>query len=73
MSRRRKAKREIPENPPPCFLLRPIDLERIWDLSRATVRNLRKSDDFPPQVQLAPGSVGYRFEDIKKWIDKRAS
>jgi len=48
----------------------PDVLERVG-FSRATLRRRIKEGDFPAPVQIGPGRIGWRVEDVKAWLQQR--
>lgn len=41
-------------------------------LSRCTVYRLVKSGQFPKQIRLSAGRVGWRKSDIEAWLNEQA-
>lgn len=53
--------------------LRPIDAANWLGVSRSKIHDLEKNDPtFPKKVILGPRCVGWRMEDLKNWINKKA-
>ena len=49
-------------------LLRRPEVETITGLSRASIYARMNSGDFPLPVRIGPNSVGWRADDVEKWI-----
>ena len=53
------------------LILRTADVIRRTGLSRTTLWRLERQGDFPERVRLGLNSVGWREEEIARWIDTR--
>ena len=51
------------------FMLRMPQVVAITGLSRMTIYRLEKRRQFPGRVQLSPNSVGWRKEDVDRWLE----
>ena len=51
-------------------LLRISDILDTTSLSQATIYRYIKHGDFPKQVRLGPGRVGWREIDVLNWISR---
>lgn len=52
-------------------ILRMDEVYSLVSLSRATIYRLLKENDFPDKVKLSERSIGFRLQDIQKWIENR--
>ena len=52
-------------------ILRTAAVIRLTGLSRTTLWRLERQGDFPERVRLGLNSVGWREEEIARWIDAR--
>jgi prophage regulatory protein len=52
-------------------ILRTAAVIRITGLSRTTLWRLEGQGEFPARVRLGANSVGWREEEIARWIDTR--
>lgn len=52
-------------------IYRPPDAGALLGLTASTLAKMRCRGDGPPYVKLSPRAVGYRREDILKWIAER--
>lgn len=52
-------------------LLRLPRVIEITGLSRSTIYRLMETGEFPRQVAISRGAVGWRQSDIEKWIESR--
>jgi prophage regulatory protein len=41
--------------------------------SRTSIWRLERRGDFPRKVQLAPGAIGYREDEVDEWIERRSA
>ncbi|MBZ0071436.1 MAG: AlpA family phage regulatory protein [Gammaproteobacteria bacterium] len=48
------------------------DCAALLTVSRGTIYNYIKSGNFPAPVRLGPRRVGFRFSDIRAWLDARS-
>ena len=46
-------------------------VEELTGLSRVTIWRRERAGLFPRRVQLGSGSVGWREDEIEKWIESR--
>jgi predicted DNA-binding transcriptional regulator AlpA len=53
------------------LILRTADVIRRTGLSRTTLWRLERQGEFPARVRLGANSVGWREEEIARWIDTR--
>lgn len=47
-------------------------LQELITLSRCSVRRLEKSGKFPRHIRLSPNRIGWRAEDVARWIRDQA-
>ena len=47
------------------------DLTKALGLSRATIDNMRRNNEFPAPIVLAARKVGWTAQSIKEWIASR--
>lgn len=40
-------------------------------LSRSTIRRMISRGEFPEPMQLSPGRVGWRREEVLEWLESR--
>jgi prophage regulatory protein len=52
-------------------ILRRLQVQARTGLSRSSIYKLMKENDFPKQCSLGPRSVGWRSDDIDKWLESR--
>lgn len=52
-------------------ILRKREVSKRVGLSPVTIWRLEKVGNFPPRVQLGTRCVGWKEEDIEKWIESR--
>jgi len=52
-------------------VLRTPTVIRVTGLSRTTLWRLERQGEFPARIRLGPNSIGWRAEDIARWIDAR--
>lgn len=52
-------------------ILRTADVIRVTGLSRTTLWRLERQGDFPARLHLGLNSVGWREDEIARWIDSR--
>ena len=52
-------------------ILRCPELLRITQLSKATIYRMVAKGTFPKQVRLAERAVGWRSEDVVRWLNSR--
>ena len=48
------------------------EVHALVPLSRATIWSLRRRDLFPQPVQISPGRIAWRENDIRQWLLERA-
>ena len=53
------------------LILRTADVIRRTGLSRTTLWRLERQGDFPARVSLGVNSVGWKEEEVARWIDTR--
>ena len=53
------------------LILRTAAVIRLTGLSRTTLWRLEGQGEFPARVRLGANSVGWREEEIARWIDTR--
>lgn len=54
-------------------ILRRPEVESMTGLGRSTLYELIAKNSFPPAVRLTSVSVGWRWSEVKRWIDSRPS
>jgi predicted DNA-binding transcriptional regulator AlpA len=42
------------------------------DISRSSIDRWERAGNFPKRIQLGRGSVGWRVNEIKKWLETRS-
>lgn len=47
-------------------------LQELITLSRCSVRRLEKIGKFPNHIQLSPNRIGWRADEVTRWIKDRA-
>jgi len=52
-------------------LLKKAEVVEITSLSAVTIWRLVRAGKFPKAVQLSPGRVAWREEDIRAWVAAR--
>jgi len=52
-------------------ILRRRDVEEMVGLKRSSLYAAIAAGSFPRPVQLTPGAVGWRLEEIEAWIQSR--
>jgi predicted DNA-binding transcriptional regulator AlpA len=52
-------------------ILRTADVIRVTGLSRTTLWRLERQGDFPARLRLGLNSIGWREDEIARWIDAR--
>lgn len=52
-------------------VLRMDEVERVTGLSRPTIYRRIREGDFPAQVRLSPGCVGWLDADVEAWLAGR--
>ena len=52
-------------------ILRLREVLRITGLSRSSVYRLADAGTFPARVQIAPRAVGWREEEVLRWLEDR--
>ena len=55
-----------------AHIVSPRQLMEFTGLSAATIWRMRKRGDLPNPIQLSPGRVGWRSEQIHTWLNARA-
>ncbi len=50
-------------------LLRRANVEAITGLKRSTIYAMVKKGVFPPPVKITTKAVGWKYNDISRWID----
>ena len=50
-------------------ILRRHQLEATLGLSRSSIYQMMASGDFPKPLKIGRRAVGWRAEDIEKWLD----
>lgn len=53
------------------MILRLRAVEGLTGISRATIYRMIQAGTFPAQVQISPGAVGWRAEEIDAWVASR--
>ena len=53
------------------LILRTAAVTRLTGLSRTTIWRLERQGEFPSRVRLGVNSVGWREEEIARWINSR--
>jgi len=54
-------------------ILRKPDLARLTGLSPRTIDRMEKRGEFPRRFRVSVGTVGWRSEDVQRWIEDRAA
>ena len=54
----------------PIFL-RPSDVQRLLGIGKTKLWELSQTTDFPRKIQISPGCVGYRRDEIEEWAARR--
>tara|TARA_B100000686_G_scaffold304161_1_gene341582 strand:+ start:475 stop:675 length:201 start_codon:yes stop_codon:yes gene_type:complete len=44
---------------------------QITNLSRVTIWRMERAGSFPQRINISPNRIGWRDDDINKWIDSR--
>lgn len=52
-------------------IIRFPELIELIGLSRARIYQLMADDLFPKQIKLSARAIGWKQEDIQKWLDER--
>jgi prophage regulatory protein len=52
-------------------VLRMAQVTAATKLSRMTIYRLEKRGQFPARIQLSPNSVGWREDEVERWIESR--
>ncbi len=52
-------------------VLRTADVCAFCGMSRASLHRRRAQHDFPPPIKLGPQMIGWRLEDVERWISER--
>ena len=52
-------------------ILRKLEVSKMIGLSTVTIWRLERDGKFPSRIQLGPRCVGWKEEDIEKWIESR--
>ena len=47
-------------------------LHQLTTLSRCSVRRLERAGKFPRHIQLSPNRIGWRADDVTRWIKDHA-
>ena len=47
------------------------ETQKLLGLSGRTWDRLEAVGETPPKTRLSPNRIGYRFSDIKEWLDAR--
>ena len=50
-------------------ILRKLEVSKMIGLSTVTIWRLERDGKFPSRIQLGPRCVGWKEEDIEKWIE----
>ena len=53
------------------LILRTAAVIRLTGLSRTTLSRLERQGEFPARVRLGLNSVGWKEEEVARWIDAR--
>jgi prophage regulatory protein len=53
------------------LILRTAAVTRLTGLSRTTLWRLERQGEFPSRVRLGLNSIGWREEEIARWINSR--
>ena len=53
------------------LVLRQPDVQRLTQLSRQQIFNLRKAGEFPMPIKLGGRLLAWRAEDIVEWVKAR--
>jgi prophage regulatory protein len=52
-------------------ILRTADVVRLTGLSKTTLWRLERRGIFPSRIRLGLNSVGWRDEEVQRWIESR--
>ncbi len=52
-------------------ILKPMDVTEKVGLSRVTIWRMERAGTFPKRVNLSPGRVGWKSDEIDEWIETR--
>ncbi len=52
-------------------IIRLAEVLHLTGLSRTTIWRAEKAARFPCRVRLGPNSVGWRYAEVKAWLDGR--
>lgn len=55
------------------FILRPNQLAARLGVCRSTVYEWSRRPDFPRRLKLGPRASGWRWSEIKAWLDQRTA
>ena len=55
----------------PHRIIRKPEMRQLIGLSLSTVERLEKKGDFPERVHLTGGFVGWWFDEVMDWLEKR--
>lgn len=53
------------------IIVRPADIKTVAGISRTQAYELEKAGRFPPRVRLSARCVGWKLEDVQRWIADR--
>ena len=54
-------------------LLRYEDLKKLFKVSRSSLARWEEKSCFPKRVRIGENSIGWRADEVKKWIEERTS
>ena len=52
-------------------ILSPRTVENVTSLNASTIWRMRQRHEFPQPIRLSAHRVGYRREDIRRWLASR--
>jgi predicted DNA-binding transcriptional regulator AlpA len=52
-------------------ILRTSDVTRLTGLSRTTLWRLERQGKFPTRIRLGLNSVGWRDDEVRRWVETR--
>jgi prophage regulatory protein len=53
------------------LVIRPSEIKEYTGLSKNSAFRLEKEGKFPARIQLGPSAVGWRYEDLREWLESR--
>lgn len=55
----------------PPIIVRPANIKAVAGISRTQAYDLERAGRFPARVRLSARCVGWRLEDVQRWIADR--